>query len=147
MPRLRFSLKSVLISFAIVHVASYLLFLRPTVTDKRFVSSIESGDYQAAELLCGDANSNFLTEDFDPSTNPITVTAELRVRTWQNVLRVQRLVSVKIIPHKQTKSKSGKLLRLGRSLHVVAGVFSVRPLEKLHVAFSSPHVLQTGRVR
>ena len=94
-PRLRFSLKWILVFFAFFGFACYLLFVRPTVLAERFVNLIQSNEYREAESLCVSDSRRF--SEYVKSES-VVVTVQLHARTWNDIWKMRRRMWVRVIP-------------------------------------------------
>ena len=120
-----------LIAFTLLAVVFYVCFVRPTVLAKRFVAAIERGDYQAADAMCLGEDPHFVSEAHDEMRDPGPVTAKVEPRSWRNVWKMNRIIEVGIIQSTEVKTNAGQLVRTGLHFDAVAGVFGVRPSEKI----------------
>lgn len=93
--RPRFSLKWLLILFAIVAWSLYLCFVRPSVLADKFVTLVRNNEYSAAESLCI-AESRPFTEYVN--TESVVVTVELFPRTRDDFWKMRRRMWIRVIP-------------------------------------------------
>jgi hypothetical protein len=95
MKRPRFSLRFVLLAFALLAVALYVFVVRPTALANRFVAAVSEQDYIAAlRVMRGDEEAKQLLELVRPehSSKPDRVYAEVMSREWEDWWRGQRRV-------------------------------------------------------
>jgi hypothetical protein len=93
-PRLRFTMRWLLVAFAIATIAFYVLFIRPTIVAERFVRVIGEGDLkQAASMLIGDQQSAGMPHihDFGSASSA----GQLSRRTWSDIWHLRRTISVR----------------------------------------------------
>ena len=93
LPRLRYSLRVLLVLSAVVPLAVYWLAL-PTLNAQRFVAAIAARDYATAEALCLSADDKFPGDwtrhaHFNPQ-------AGISPLTWSDLRRGERQLSVGI---------------------------------------------------
>jgi len=86
----RFSLRRLLIIVTLLAVASYALFVRPTVLANRLAQAVNAGDLQSAEALLGDPAGNAFQTAFTEATS----VAEVSPREWSDVWHLRRTVVV-----------------------------------------------------
>lgn len=84
--RPRFSLRWLLILFAVLSVVLYLLFIRPTVNANRFVDEFE----ESSDAAIGSFGNKTLIQVFENEVNPVRVLIE--PRTWHDVWQSQRRI-------------------------------------------------------
>jgi hypothetical protein len=91
MPRLRFSLRWLLILFAVVAVILYFIFVRPTVVANRFASEINRGNLSELDRLYtynnGQAEVPFKRDDR-------SFAAVVQPRTWVDTICCRRRIEV-----------------------------------------------------
>ena len=86
--RFRFSLKWMLILFALLGVAFYLLFVRPTVIANQFVASVKSGDFNTMNAMFSPPVK------FAHRPEEMTFNAVLRPRTLDDVFHLRREIEL-----------------------------------------------------
>jgi hypothetical protein len=139
--RPRFSLRWLLILFAVCGFAFYLCFVRPTVIANKFVHLVESGDFQGAESLSVEHNRRLLTEYF--ASEPELVEARLLDRTWRDLLKMQRRIDIRVI-HTPSSVLSMMGFHLGIQIHTTAGVFGVQDTKAYAASFANKYVEEAG---
>ena len=97
--RPRFSLRLALTVLALVSVALYVFIVRPSVFANRFVAAIGEQDFDAARGLL--VNERDWRRVVDPKTSgmPDRIYADLMPREWQDVLRAQRRIVLRLSRH------------------------------------------------
>jgi hypothetical protein len=97
--RPRFSLRLVLVAFALLSVLLYVLIIRPTTLANRFVDAVGRRDYDAAQALMSNAG------EWDGVVNPPQVFkadrvyAELMPREWEDVWSCERRIVLRVARH------------------------------------------------
>lgn len=97
--RPRFSLRIALGLTALVSVALYVFIVRPSVIANRFVAAIGQKDFEAAQGLLVNEREWRRVVDPDVSGMPDRIYAELMTREWQDVLRAQRRIVLRLSRH------------------------------------------------
>src|SRR5690349_11127272 len=89
-PRLRISLRRLLIGFTVLSIAFYVVFVRPTTLADRFSKAIQEGDIKGAASLAGSIDESTIESNY---SDPVT-TAEVLPRNWSDIWRCRRRVTV-----------------------------------------------------
>jgi hypothetical protein len=100
--RPRFSLRLILLAFALLAVALYVFVVRPTTLANRFVAAVSQQEYEAAgRLMCNEEEAKEWVEMVRPeySSKPDRVYAEVMPREWQDVWRGQRRILFRLALH------------------------------------------------
>lgn len=97
--RPRFSLRLILLAFALLGLALYVFVVRPTALAQRFVAAVEERDYDAAQRLMVDGGDWGRVVRPPQSFKADRIYAELMPREWQDVWRVRRRIILRISRH------------------------------------------------
>jgi hypothetical protein len=132
MRRPRFSMKWLLISFTILSMIFYVLFIRPTVIANRFASAANSGNYEYALSLIPEGPRKIIAEYLDGIAKP-TFKVAIYAREWSDIWRLQRRLLIQIIPGER---KSGSQLPdVGLGSDAVATISGVSHLKIYFVTY------------
>lgn len=96
--RPRFSIRLLLVVVALLAVALYILFVRPTTVAERFVDAVNERDFDTARSLLIDQDF-WLFRD-DPTSVPKSVQrvyAEIVPREWSDIWSLQRRILLRVI--------------------------------------------------
>jgi hypothetical protein len=96
--RPRFSVRLLLIVFAVLAVVCYVLLARPTLMAERFASAVNNRDYGAAHSLLRDQRfwrrSSFFAiytpQSATPTSKTVLIYAEVLPREWSDIWSFQR---------------------------------------------------------
>lgn len=121
----RFSLKWLLIAFAILGVALYVAFIRPTALANRFVFLVDHDESQKAESLFIEPRKPF-DSGFGELPPPV-VRANLLPRTWEDVFAMQRRLEVKVT-WSRSPSNDPNAFQFSTRFRATAGFFGLRKL-------------------
>jgi len=97
--RPKFSLRLMLILIALVSVALYVFIVRPSAFANRFVAAIGEQDFDTAQRLLMNEREWRRVVNPDVSGMPDRIYAELMPREWQDVLRAQRRIVLRLSRH------------------------------------------------
>jgi hypothetical protein len=98
--RPRFSVRWLLLAFAVLAAVCYLLFERPTVIAERFVAAVHQRDYATAQALLqrphlwsgGESFALYVPRSREKSARTVLMYAEVLPREWSDIWRFQRRV-------------------------------------------------------
>jgi hypothetical protein len=125
--RFRFSLRLLLALVAVVGVAIYLLYVRPTQLAERFVAAVEQSDVAAAMALLSEQDRWIFTQAGDLAAAIDRVYAEVLPREWPDIWACQRRVIYRVAYHEDTE---GRYIHWTHDTDVVAGVSGLRVIDK-----------------
>lgn len=131
--RPRFSLKWLLILFALFAFALYFCFVRPTALANKFVYLVDHDELERAESLIIASSKPFDLGTKDRSV-PVIVRAELLPRTWHDVFKMQRRLDVEVIPTRPQVINSVSYYQ-GMHYQATAGISTIRGSAKYYLAF------------
>lgn len=97
--RPRISLRLAFGLIALVSVALYVFVVRPSAFANRFVAAIGEQDFDTARGLLVNERDWRRVVDPDTSGMPDRIYAELMPREWQDVLRAQRRIVLRLSRH------------------------------------------------
>jgi hypothetical protein len=107
--RPRFSLRWLLIGFTVFAIALYVLFVHPSVAASRFVAAVNRGEFNRLEALGMLKDLKSYDEEFSFET--VIVRAESKPRSWRDLYKCRRKVSVKIaFPKGKRKGRESGLV-------------------------------------
>jgi hypothetical protein len=94
----RFSLRRLLIAFALLAVLLHVCVVRPTSSAERFAAAVLREDYSAARAFLIDGN------DWDTaiglgSSKADHIYADVMPREWQDILRCRRRIVLRVSRH------------------------------------------------
>jgi hypothetical protein len=129
--RPRFSVRLLLVIFAVLAAACYLVFARPTVIAERFVAAVKARDFRVAELLLkpqrfrSGANliAYYMSPSAEPTTKAVLIYAEVLPREWSDIWSFQRRVIFRVAFHDDT---DGRHIEWAEDTRLVAGFDGVR---------------------
>lgn len=100
--RIRFTVRLLFVATAVLAVALYVLYVRPTSIAQRFVAAIMSHDFSAAKsLVVGEGLS-----DLDDETAHVDrFYAEVLPREWDDIRKCQRRVIFRVVRHDVTEGR------------------------------------------
>ena len=137
--RPRFSLRLALLLIALVSVALYVFIVRPSVFANRFVAAIGEQDFDTAQRLL--VNEREWRRVVDPNTSgmPDRIYAELMPREWQDVLRAQRRIVLRLSRHNNFR---GNYVDWTEDFDVAAGPRGLRIMLPANTNFNWPEVIR-----
>jgi hypothetical protein len=102
--RPRFSIRLLLVAFAVLAAACYVLFARPTVLAERFVAAVMGRDFRAAQSLLRNRDDRSLDDILGGGTRRgnqatskvVLVYAEVLPREWTDLWAFQRRVILRV---------------------------------------------------
>ena len=125
MRRPQFSLRWLLISFTVLSVSFYVLFVRPTVIAERFASAAKSEDYQYALSFIAEEPRKTIAEYLETVAEP-TIKVTIYPSVWNDIWQLQRRMLIQVIPGER---KSGSQLpNVGLGSDAVATISGVSQL-------------------
>ncbi len=119
--RARFSLRFMLVAFALLAAALYLHVVRPTALARKFVTAVSRQDFDTArELMIGDDGwSGIVRPENGPK--PDRVYAEVMPWEWQDMWRGQRRIVLTIARHNGSIGRNGAYVDWTEGTDLVAG--------------------------
>ena len=104
-------------------VALYVLFVRPTVIAHRFVTDIQSREFDAAYSLFREDQPLVAGGPIVPGASIVLVYAEVLPREWSDILGFQRRILFRVSFRNET---NGRLVEWTEDGEVVASVDGLR---------------------
>jgi hypothetical protein len=129
--RPRFTIRVLFLAIAIMALASYWAFVRPTVIAQQFVHAVKIGDYAKAQSFCGIPCNTFLSDHIAKMDN-VEVKVRTHPRTWRDVWSLRQNMLLQIIPNRP-RPESG--LFVGYQADIVATSSRIHPSEMYVVTF------------
>jgi hypothetical protein len=130
--RPRFSVRVLLVVCAVLAIACYLLFARPTAIAEQFVAAVNARDFHVAESLLKPqpfrSGKSLIEYYTSPSPNPATkavlIYAEVLPREWNDIWSFQRRVIFRVAFHDDT---GGRHVEWAEDTRLVASFGGVQP--------------------
>jgi hypothetical protein len=113
--RIRFTIRLLFVITAVLAVALYVLYVRPTLIANRFVAAVTRHDYSTAKslLVCDDLPG------LDDETGTVEqIYAEVLPREWEDIYKCQRKVVIRFV-HRQ--EEGGRRVDWTSDTDLVAG--------------------------
>lgn len=103
--RPRFTMRWLLVGFAVLTVAFYFLFVRPTHVASRFVRAVNEGAVKRATSMIEHGDKTWITSGYADTT----IATELLPREWSDVWHFRRRIVVSTyVNQKSRNQRTGK---------------------------------------
>lgn len=127
----RFSIRWLLIGFAVLTVVFYLLFVRPTVIANQFARAIKAGDFTLAASMLNSGDESSFAMPYSGFSD-VTTVAEIFTREWTDIWHFRRSISVRLSVSTRDPGmrSAGGLPMYQQTAVYEAGPFRVRQIKK-----------------